>query len=177
MLQSGGNGGASFKWNGGDTNCEDDPAATGDPNKPMFSSGCFAAGSSDAEDIANYKLAKWNPASVGESAQLNLQAAASYGITYHAGDRLGTLEFGGKIRNGHKYNNSYTTTYTPVKSATIPVAAFAGSFTDSNFYGGAYPWPSRNVDFTQVESYVRAHADQFTVTGGPGANKSQFDLT
>jgi TonB-dependent receptor len=177
MLQSGGNGGASFKWNGGDTNCVDDPAATGDPNKPMFSAGCFATGSTNAEDITNYKLSKWNPASVGKSAQLNLQGSASYDITYHAGERLGSLEFGGKIRNGHKYNDSFTTTFTPIKSATIPVSQFAGSFTDPNYYDGTYPWPSQNVDFNQVQSYVRAHADQFTVSGGPGPNKSQFDLT
>ncbi len=50
MLQSGGNGGAKFKWNGGDTNCVDDPAATMDPNKPMFSAGCFATGSANSED-------------------------------------------------------------------------------------------------------------------------------
>src|SRR5262245_10306872 len=155
MLQSGGNGGAKFKWNGGTTDCEDDPAATVDPNKPMFSAGCFATGSANTEDISNYKLSTWNPASVGESAQLNVQGAASYDITYHTGDRLGSLEFGGKIRNGHKYNNSFTTTYTAVKSPTIPVAPFAGSFTDANIYGGAYPWPSHNVDFNQVESYVR----------------------
>jgi TonB-dependent receptor len=33
------------------------------------------------------------------------------------------------------------------------------------------------VDFTQVQAYVTAHPDQFTVSGGPGPNKSQFDLT
>jgi len=177
MLQSGGNGGASFKWNGADTNCVDSPSATTNEFQPMFSASCFAPGPANNEDIANYKLSKWNPASVGESAQLNLQASASYGHTYHSGDRFGTLEGGAKIRNAHKYNNSYTTTYTVNKGVTIPMAQFNGSFTDSNYYDGVYPWPSNNTDFQSVQNYVVAHPEQFTVTGGPGANKSQFDLT
>ena len=44
MLQSGGNGGAKFKWNGADTNCADDPARPTDVYQPMFSASCFAAG-------------------------------------------------------------------------------------------------------------------------------------
>jgi TonB-dependent receptor len=177
MLQSGGNGGAKFKWNGAPANCVNDPGATTDVYRPIFSASCYTPGASNNEDIANYRLSSWNPVSVGESAQLNLQASASYGLTYRAGDRFGTLEFGGKIRNAHKYNDSYTTTYTAIKSATVPVTGFAGSFTDPNYYDGVYPWPSRNVDFTQVETYVRAHPGQFTASGGPGPNASQFDLT
>ena len=177
MLQSNGNGGASFKWNSTDPNCVDDDAATTDPNHPIFSASCYAAGAGNTVDISNYKLSKWNPASVGESAQLNLQGAASYGHTYRVGEQFGSLEIGGKIRNGHKYNDGYSVTYTVNKGVTIPVAPFAGSFTDSNYYSGVYPWPSKNVDYGQVQNYVYAHPEQFTVTGGPGANKSQFDLT
>jgi hypothetical protein len=73
MLQSGGNGGASFKWNGPDTHCAYDPCATTDANHPMFSASCFTPGPTNTEDIANYRLSKWNAASVGESAQLNVQ--------------------------------------------------------------------------------------------------------
>jgi len=122
-------------------------------------------------------LSSWNPASVGRSAQLNVQGSGSYGHAYHAGNRYGSIEAGVKVRHGHKYNDSYTTTYTANKAVTIPVSPFAGNFADTNYYDGAYPWPSRNVDFTRVETYVRANPSQFTVTGGPGANKSQFDLT
>jgi outer membrane receptor protein involved in Fe transport len=177
MLQSGGNGGAKFKWNSGDLNCADDPNATTDPNKPMFSASCYAAGPANAEDIANYRLSTWNPASVGQSAQTNLQGSASYGLSYHAGDRFGTFEVGGKVRNADKYNDSYTTTYTVNKGVTIPVAQFDGGFADPQYYDGAYPWPSNNVDFTRVQTYVFAHPEQFTMAGGPGPNKSQFNLT
>ena len=37
---------------------------------------------------------------------------------------------------------------------TIPVAQFAGTFTDPNYYDKSYPWPSQNVDFNQVQAYV-----------------------
>ena len=55
MLQSGGNGGAKFKWNGGDTNCTNDPAPT-DPNLPAFSPRASRPGRPTSEDIANYRL-------------------------------------------------------------------------------------------------------------------------
>jgi TonB-dependent receptor len=177
MLQSGGNGGSKFKWNGADTACASDPGMTTNVYSPTFSASCFAPGPANTEDIANYRLSTWSPASVGESAQRNLQGAASYGQLYHAGDRFGTLEFGGKIRDAHKYNDSYTTTYTVVKGVTIPIAPFAGTFTDPNYYDKTYPWPAQNVDYTLVQNYVQTHLSQFTVGGGPGPNSSQFDLT
>ncbi len=177
MLQSGGNGGAKFKWNGDATNCSYDPAATTDPNVPQFSASCFTPGATNTIDINNYKLTSWNPPSVGESAQRNVQAAAAFGQLYHAGDRFGTLEFGGKFRDAQKYNDSYTTTYTVAKGVTVPIAPFAGSFTDPSYYDNSYPWPSKNVDYNLVQSYVASHPQQFVVAGGPGPNTADFDLT
>src|SRR5499427_1169337 len=86
MLQSGGNGGSKFKWNGPDTNCAYDPAATTDPYIPQFSASCYTPGATNVQDIANYKLSRWSPASVGESAQRNIQGAGAFGHVYHAGD-------------------------------------------------------------------------------------------
>jgi len=177
MLQSGGTGGAKFKWNGPATDCTDSPATTSNAFQPMFSASCFAPGPTNNEDIANYRLSSWNPSSVGESSQLNVQGSASFGHTYHSGNRFGTLEAGAKIRNARKSNDSNTTTYTVNKGVTIPVAQFAGTFTDSKYFDGAYPWPASNVDFTRVQNYVFTNTSQFAVTGGPGANKSQYDLT
>jgi TonB-dependent receptor len=143
----------------------------------MFSATCFTPGPTNVEDVANYRLSSWNPASVGESAQVNIQGAASAGHQYHVGDRFGTLEFGGKLRNAHKYDDAYTTKYTAAKGVTIPVAQFAGTFADPAYYDHAYPWPSQNTDFNQIQAYVMSHPQQFTVSGGPGPNPSQFDLT
>ena len=177
MLQSGGNGGSKFKWNGPATNCAYDPAATTDPYVPQFSASCYTPGPTNNLDIGNYRLSSWSPASVGESAQRNWQGSAAFGQMYHAGDRVGTLEFGGKLRDASKYNDSYTTTYTVAKGVTIPVAQFAGTFTDPNYYDNKYPWPSQNVDYELVQSYVQAHPNQFIVTGGPGPNANDFNLT
>ncbi len=45
--------------------------------------------------------------------QLNLQASASYSRIYHVGHRFGTFEFGAKIRNAHKFDDTYDETFTP----------------------------------------------------------------
>jgi TonB-dependent receptor len=177
MLQSGGNGGSNFKWNGADTDCTYDSVATTNPYIPTFSPSCFTPGPSNTIDIANYRLSNWSPPSVGESAQRNLQGAAAFGHLYHVGERFGTLEFGGKIRDAHKYNDSSTTRYTVAKGVTIPIAPFVGSFTDPSYYDKSYQWPSQNVDYERVQGYVLAHPQQFVVTGGPGPNESDFDLT
>jgi TonB-dependent receptor len=173
----GGSGGANFKWNGGDSNCAYDPNATTDAYLPQFSASCFTAGPTNAVDIKNYALTTWSPPTVGESVQLNLQGSAAFGRIYKVGQQLGTLEFGAKVRNGHKDNNTNSPRYTVQKGVTIPAALFPGSFPDQNYYEGSYPWPGVIPDFTQIQSYVAAHPDQFIFTGGPGPNKNSFDLT
>jgi len=174
---SGGSGGANFKWNGSDPNCADDPGATTDVYRPQFSASCYTAGRTNAIDIGNYALTSWQPPTVGESVQLNLQGSAAAGKIYKVGQQFGTIEFGGKIRNGHKDNNTNSLKYTVIKGLTIPTTQFAGTFTDPNYYDGSYPWPAQIPDFTQVQNYVAAHPAQFTLTGGPGPNKSSFELT
>jgi TonB-dependent receptor len=174
---AGGSGGANFKWNGSNSNCADDPNATTDVYLPQFSASCYTAGPTNAIDIANYALTSWQPPTVGQSVQLNLQSSATVGKIYKVGQQFGTIEFGGKIRNGHKDNNTNSPNYTVIKGLTIPTAQFAGTFTDPKYYDGSYPWPSQIPDFTQIQNYVAAHPAQFTFSGGPGPNKSSFDLT
>jgi len=173
----GGSGGANFKWNGSNSNCADDPGATTDAYRPQFSASCYTPGPTNAIDIGNYALTTWQPPTVGESVQLNLQGSAAVGKIYKVGQQFGTLEFGGKIRNGRKDNNTNSPKYTAIKGLTIPAAQFAGTFTDPNYYDGSYSWPSQIPDFTQIQSYVASHPGQFTFTGGPGPNKSAFQLT
>ena len=62
MLQSGGNGGAKFKWNGADHQLRQRPGRD-DGRLPcrMFSASCFTPGPTNTEDIANYALSSWNP--------------------------------------------------------------------------------------------------------------------
>jgi TonB-dependent receptor len=155
----------------------DDPAATSDVNRPQFSASCFTAGSTNAIDIANYKLSSWNPPTLGESAQLNVEGSASAGKLYHFGEHLGTVEFGVKVRNGHKDNSTTSPKYTVKKGVTIPVAQFAGTFTDPSYYDNSYPWPSQIPGFPQVQNYVMANPDQFTLSGTTAPNSNSFDLT
>lgn len=174
MLASGGNGGAKFSWNGGDTNCYDDPAATSNPNRPQFAASCFTQGATNAVDIANYKLKSFSLPSEGESAQLNLAGSASFGKFYRAGSHYGTFEFGAKLRNAHKFDNSYERSYSVVKGNTIPVNQFAGSFRDSNYYDGSYPFANSNADYTKIQAFVASNPAMFTFSGGPGPNSNNF---
>lgn len=170
MLSSGGNGGANFKWAGDPAiagNCVDDPANTKDAFRPIFSAGCFTPGAGDATDIRNYNLTRFSLPSTGESAQLNLQASASYSHQYHVGRRYGTFEFGGKIRNAHKFDDSQTLDW----SGRVPAARFLGTFTDSDYYDGTY-------HYTNTPDYTKVRA--FAIAGGAitpsGINSSNFNL-
>ncbi len=104
----GGSGSASYKWAGDSAianNCFNVPGVS--VNRPGWSSGCFGTGADNAVDSNNYYLSKFSLPNGGLSAQVNLTASASYAKNYHAGTHFGTIEFGGKIRNAHKFDDSY----------------------------------------------------------------------
>jgi TonB-dependent receptor len=165
-----GSGGASYKWNGDPNignNCFDDPANTKDANRPIFSAGCFTPGTGDATDIRNYTLTKFNPPPTGISAQLNLQASASFAQQYHLGSHYGTFEFGGKIRNAHKFDD---TTSFVAKFTNVPAAQFLGSFTDPDYYDGTYHYVN-TPDYTKVRDFAMASGKLTSLGGG-----NNFDL-
>ena len=64
---------------------------------------CFT----EAYSPANYDMTSINT-SVGKSPQLKLLAAGAYAKQYHLWSHLSTIEVGGKFRNAHKFDNSYT---------------------------------------------------------------------
>ena len=168
MLASGGNGGASYKWNTDlSSNCFDDPANTKDVYRPVFAASCYTPGTGDATDIRNYNLTKFSLPSLGHSAQLNLQASASFAKQYHLGTHYGTFEFGGKIRNGHKFDDSQSLDW----SGKVPAAQFLGDFTDSSYYDKSYHF-TNTPDYTKVRAYVFANGG---VTAS-GINSSNYDL-
>src|SRR5262249_42909285 len=86
----------------------------------------------------------------------------------------GTFELGAKIRNAHKFDNSYARDYSVASGATIPVNQFAGSFTDSNYYDGSYRYGGSNAEFTKIQSFAAANPSLFSFSGGPGANSNNF---
>ncbi len=196
-----GSGGADYAWNGGTSNCTDDPAITTNKYIPQFSPSCFTPGPTDAIDRANYALTDWSPPTFGLSAQLNLQASASYARNYHLGTHAGTFEFGAKIRNEHKFDNTYDEIEcvnladssanpgcdnTPADLLQFSGTQFADSFTDPNYYQKHEPF-GNTVDYTKVQSFVGANPGSFTClyndyatpipcSSPRGADQNNYDL-
>jgi len=118
----GGSGGANYQWIGnvnddGSTNCANVPGKS--IYRPGWSASCFGPTAADnAFDKNNYALTEFDPPTFGQSVQLNLQASASYSRLYQIGHRFGTFEFGGKIRNAHKFDDTYNEAYVPGDSTT-----------------------------------------------------------
>ncbi|HEY1940212.1 MAG TPA: TonB-dependent receptor [Candidatus Angelobacter sp.] len=169
-----GDGGANYAWAGPDIsgNCVNDPAHTTDKFRPIFSAGCFVPGSADATDIRNYNLTSFQLPPTGESAQLNLQASASFAQNYHLGSHYGTFEFGGKIRNAHKFDDTQTLNadFTSLP-APVPAAQFMGTFTDSNYYDGTYHF-TNTPDYTKVRAFAMASG----LINSSGVNSANYNL-
>ena len=144
-----GSGGANYMWTGDPNvinNCGNIP--TQDQFRPAFSPGCFTPGAGDITDIRNYSLAGVQEPNTGLTAQLNLQASASYAHQYHIGSRFGIFEFGGKIRNEHKFEDTQQVV-ADLSANPVPAGQFLGTFTDPNYYDGTY-------HFTNTPDYRKA---------------------
>ncbi len=170
-----GSGSVKYSWVGDpDINCANTPGVS--VNRPGWSSGCFGTGADNSEDPNNYKLKSFAPPTFGQSAQVNLQASASYARFYHIGHRYGTFEFGGKIRNAHKFDDTYDESFKP--GGTTLVSAhpeWNSDFTDPSYYDKTYHI-GRVTDYNKVESYVNSNKGLFTQSGGPGVNANNYDF-
>jgi len=168
-----GDGGADYTWNGPDLSgtCKNVPN-TATQFRPLFSAGCFVPGTADATDIRNYTLSSFSLPPSGLSAQLNLQASASFAQQYHLGSHYAIFEFGGKIRNAHKFDDTQglTADFTTLPNL-IPAAQFLGTFTDSNYYDKTY-------HFTNTPDYekVRAFALASGLVSAEGINGNNYNL-
>jgi len=160
-LDSAGNPKADFSWLGAKLNCGYDPADQTDPLVPHFGSGCDAAGS-PLENASNWGF-KDITISKGLSAQLNLTASAAYSVNYHIGSHFGVLEFGGKFRTGHKYQDSTETVYDGWKTANYPMTDFLSTFANNNYLSGNYFGGHFGPvsDFTQVETFTLANLSSY----------------
>jgi len=170
-----GSGSAKYKWHGDTTNYSCNNISGISIYRPGWSTSCYAPGADDSEDPNNYKLSSFAPPTFGKSAQVNLQASASYARLYHIGTHFGTFEFGGKIRNAHKFDDSYDETFTP--NGTVLVSAhpeWASNFTDPNYYDKTYHI-GPVTDYSKVEGFVYGNAGAFTMSGGPGLNTNNYD--
>ena len=163
-----GNNNASFSSTLSSSTCQSLPSTT-NVYVPQWSPSCFT----EAYNPANFVL---NDVSVGKglTAQLNLQATGAVGKRYHLGSHLSTIEIGGKFRNAHKFDDSFTLDWAP-NAANISMQAFPNTFTNNNYYFGNYKlgW---NPSFPDVFKYVQANPGQFTATSNAVLNPNNFDL-
>lgn len=169
-----GDGGANYTWNGPDLSgtCFNDPAHTTSKFRPIFSAGCFVPGAGDATDIRNYTLSSFDLPPTGLSAQLNFQGSASFAQQYHLGSHYAIFEFGGKVRNAHKFDDTQrlSADFSTLPNL-IPAGQFLGTFTDTNYYDKTY-------HFTNTPDYekVRAFALASGLISAQGINGNNYNL-
>jgi TonB-dependent receptor len=135
-LDSAGNPKADFSWIGSTLVCGYDPTAQTSATYPHFGNNCDGPGS-PLLTPSNWGF-KDITTSTGLSAQLNLSAAASYSHNYQIGKHFGIFEIGGKIRNGHKYQDATENVYDGWKAASYPMTSFLSNFSSSNYLNGQY---------------------------------------
>ena len=127
---------AKFRSNLSGSNCKFDPAATKSTYLPQWAPVCYT----EAHDPSTFSLDSIDGAATGLTAQLNLQATGAVAKQYHLGSHLSTIEVGGKFRNEHKFDNSFTPSFSVDPATTLlPLNAFPNVFSNSKYYSGAYP--------------------------------------
>jgi TonB-dependent receptor len=176
-VQTSGFGGANYAWNPANpaANCADDPALTTDIYRPQFTPSCFTPGNMNALDRSNYILSRFQLPVFGRSPQLNLQGSASFAKNYHLAHRFGTFELGFKIRNAHKFDDTYTDTWVPNPAVSLLASQWPNGFTDSNYYDKSYPFGNA-VDYNKVKAFALTNPGLFNMTSGPGINSANYNL-
>lgn len=91
-------------------------------------------------NIYDWRQCLWQDYDVNNtySPQVNLQAAASFAQQYTWNGDYGAFEFGGKLRNAHKFQDANEPFYTVNDATTLPLSGFPISFTNNNYYNGSY---------------------------------------
>jgi len=110
------------------------------------------------------------------SPQVNLQAAASFAKRYSVAGHSATFEFGGKIRNAHKFEEFKDPVYTATNPADFPLSGFPISLTDHNYYSGNYT-TGPLINYNNVLGLIGSNPAAFTVDYQTlNAIESNFDL-
>lgn len=160
---------ASFSSTLPSSNCEFNAGATKDKYLPQWNQACFT----EIQNPANFTLSNITR-DLGKAAQLNLGVGGSGAKRYHIGNRLATIEYGGKFRNEHKYADTYVLSLAP--NSMVPMAQFPNRLINHNYYnGGAYQL-GYNVSLEDVLAYANTNAGSFTPSSTQGQDPSQFSL-
>ncbi|HEY2472461.1 MAG TPA: TonB-dependent receptor [Terracidiphilus sp.] len=189
-----GSGGANYQWIGDPgATCVNDQSVAASVNRPGWT-GCIGnattplTGADNAYDRNNYGLTEFDIPTFGQSVQLNLQGSASYARFYHLGSRYGTLEIGAKIRNAHKFDDTYDTFWTVPNDANgnpipIPISAhpeWNSSFVDPNYYDGTYKNGKAGygtvTDWGKMRGWVDQNSGQLVFNTDQGPNRGNFDM-
>jgi TonB-dependent receptor len=113
----------------------------------------------------------------GLTAQLNLQVTGAMAKRYHLGSHLASIEVGGKFRNAHKFANTFTDDFSPTGTGTpLTLADFPNSFSNSDYYQGAYklgPNPNFQTILKTFNADIAANPGNYSLAEDIS---SQFDL-
>ncbi len=124
---------ASFSSNIASSSCQFDPGATTALYRPQWTPACYT----EAHDPSTFSLSDINGAAVGLTAQLNLQVTGAVAKNYHIGSRLATVEVGGRFRNEHKFDNSFTPDFSVPSGVTLlPMSQFPSVISNSELLWG-----------------------------------------
>jgi TonB-dependent receptor len=178
----GGSGGASYAWTGDKgigALCFNDQTQAQSVNRPGWSTGCFnGTGTDNVQGRNNYSLSSFNLPSYGHSAQLNLTGSVAFAKNYHVGSHFGTFEVGGKIRNAHKFDDSWESSWkTKVVADYIPISAhpeWDNSYTDTGYYDKSYKIGTV-TDFNSVRNWVLANQGIVPLSAKPAINSNAYD--
>lgn len=118
------------------------------------------------------------------SPQINLSLSGSAARNYHAGSHFGTFEFGFKVRNAHKFQNSLDPVYDAANTGPT-LSSFDGSFTDPHYYDGAYSgvFAQPQADYGKINAFYLANLNNPNVLMLDAASTAQngfpnnFDLS
>jgi len=101
-------------------------------------------------DLSQYSLNQFD-SDHSYSPQINLEGAVAATRNYNWNGHFGTLEFGGKFRNAHKFQDTKDPVYAPLPGNTLLASNVLGTYTNSTYYDGAFPgaFSSPQVDNTK----------------------------
>lgn len=137
-------------------------------------------------DLSQYTLSQFD-IDKSYSPQINLEGAVAASRTYNWNGHFGTFEFGGKFRNVHKFEDSVDPTYAPAVTAANPngigpaATAFLGTFTDSGYYGSAFPgaFTSPQVDDGKFLAAFNSNPGAYAIVPGStylASYSNDFDI-
>jgi TonB-dependent receptor len=148
--------------------CQFSPSGTPNILRPQWTPACF----SEAFNQSNYTLDNIQT-DYGRTAQLNLQFAGAMGKRYHLGSHLSTIEIGGRFRNAHKFDDTYSIELDP--NTDIPFSQFPSEFSNSNYYDGSYKL-GPNPTYQTINKFVLANPALFDSTSSQGIDPANYDL-